>query len=277
MQKIKTELFDNKFYIVKGVNNKANIQFVDLQKTSSQQGQISPQIFTKNIQLHRLDIPVSINANINDLQETYILYNHIKNEINKEYFKLITELGEKNRIDAPMNHFDISITKLKEIYPNHDIGKIIISKFISSSNYIATEGRIGPARWITSNNKTYKYILDNLLDSTYLDNNLLIGNIPYIINDAIDDDIILLGRKNTISQPGVFCTILTDENGYIIIQEHFNYQDYNPGIYQKTLSIYYSVDEIGFNPKTQFLKLNTKSLGYYRAKKLQRIKELYGE
>jgi hypothetical protein len=275
MQKIKAELFDNKFYIVKGVNkHKINVKFIDLQRSSFS---ISPQIFSKNINLHNLDIIIEENVLLdrtNDIQKTYFLYNYIKNEINKAYFKIITELGEKNRINAPMNKLDIiNIQNIND--DSSSISKKVYSKLISASNYIASEGRLGPAQWLVSNNNTYKYILNYLLDmnlSYDTNDNLLIGNIPYIIDDLIDDDIILIGRKNNIDQPGVICTILTDENDNIITQEYSNIS-----FYQKTLSIFFSVDDIGINQKHQFLKINTRSIGYYRAKKLQRIKELYGE
>ena len=285
MQRLKPELFDNKFYIVKPVNRDVvNVQFIDFQYSTNPAPStvypnvIGPNIFTKTIKLHRLDIPIDRFMKMDETKETYLFYNQIKNEINKDFIRIITELGEKHRIDSPMDRLDIDITKLKKTYPEDSkekIGRKIISKCISSSSYIATDGRIGPAQWVTSNNKTYKFILDNLSDDilTYDDDkNLLVGGMPYIINDEIGDDIILLGRKNTLEQPGVICTILTDDNGYIYTQEVSGFNSY-----QRTLSIYYSVDDIGFNSIRQFLKLNTRSLSYYRAKKLRRIKELYGE
>ena len=286
MQKLKPELFDNKFYIVKPVNRDVvNIQFVDFQYSSTPAPSnvypnvIGPNIFTKTIKLKRLDISIDKFMQMDETKEAYLFYNTIKNEINKEFIKIITELGDKHRVDSPMDRLDIDISKLKKTYPDDSkdkIGRRILSKCISSSSYIATDGRIGPAQWIISNNKTYKFVLDYLSDSllTYDDtSNLLIGGMPYIINDEIDDDIILLGRQNKIDQPGVLCTILTDENGYIYTQEVAGFNNYQ----RTVLSVFYSIDEIGFNSKRQFLKLNTRSLGYYRAKKLQRIKELYGE
>jgi hypothetical protein len=278
MQKLKPELFDNKFYTVKKVNNDIVIvQFVDYQYSNPNAAN-GINIFTKTIKLKRLDIPIDKFMQMDETKEAYLFYNTIKNEINKEFIKIITELGDKHRVDSPMDRLDIDISKLKKTYPDDSkdkIGRRILSKCISSSSYIATDGRIGPAQWILSNNKTYKFVLDYLSDSllTYDDtSNLLVGGMQYIINDEIDDDIILVGRQNKIDQPGVLCTILTDENGYIYTQEVAGFNNY-----QRTVSVFYSVDEIGFNSIRQFLKLNTRSLGYYRAKKLQRIKELYGE
>ena len=295
MQKIKTELFDNKFYTVKGVNQIiSNISFIDFTTSppissiglsnspmsiglsNSPMSTISPNIYQKTIQLHKLDIPISIDkfSNIGDLQETHILYNNIKNAINKEYFKIITELGEKNRVDSPVDRLDIFIDKLKKDYPKSgELGRNIYSKFMSSSNYIATNGRIGPGQWLVSNTKTYKYIINYLnMELMYdADSNLLIGNMPYVVNDLIDDDIILMGKKNNISQPGVNCVILTDDDGYIITQEYISSTGYS-----KILSVFFSIDDIGLNPEHQFFKINTRSLTYYRCKKLKRIKELYG-
>jgi len=286
MQKIKVELFDNNYYIVKGVNNiTSNISYVDFTISQpiismglvSSPMSVSPNIFTKTIQLHRLDIPVNKFKNIDDLQETHTIYKYIKNAINKEYFKIISELGEKNRIDSPISFFDIFIDKLRKETETDipSIGRRIYSKFVSAGSYISSNGRIGPAQWLISNIKTYNYIINYLdMDLNIVhDNkgNLLIGNMPYFVEESVYDDIILIGRKNNTSQPGIHCNILTDNDGYIIIQENVNI-----GYYQKMLSVFFSVDDIGITPQTQFLKINTRSLGYYRYKKLQRIKELYG-
>ena len=281
MQKIKAELFDNPLYTVTHTNtDKLSVSFVDFNTTPAtnlSMSSITPSVIIKNIQLHRLDIsiPNTRFQNNAELQETHILYNYIKNEINKEYFKIITKLGEKNRIDAPTAAFDVFIDTLKkDKTPN--IGRRIYSKFLSASSYIASNGRMGPAQWLTSNFKTYKYILNYLDMELVYDNNsnLLIGNIPYLVNDLIDDDSILIGRKNSITQTGCHCTILTDKDGYIITNEHVNTEYYD---YNKTISVYFSVDDFGITPQTQFLKIGTRSLTYYRCKKLQRIKELYGD
>lgn len=282
LQKIKLELFDNKLYTVNSVQDiNVKFMFIDFPSLSSQSSPnqysvFQPNLFTKSFQLNRLDIPISIsNSNHHQFNITEILYRNIYNEINKEYFKVITQLGEKNRINLPMNNLDINISKIKSKYQDDEdkISKAIINKFQLSGNFIATEGRIGPNQWIVSNYKTYKYIL-NYIETDHIsfddNNNIVIGK-PFIIDDNIDDGIILTGRKNDIQSPGVHCFILCDKDNNIIINEINSFD-----IFSKIYSINFAIDSTGLNPEKQFLKINTKTIGYYRMKKLQKIKEIYG-
>lgn len=285
---IKIELLNNDFYSVTGVNaQKVNISYMDFQTTTtttstttSQYGNmypitISPNVFTKTIQLEYLDISLNPYFDFKDMKNVYFLYDKIKSEINKSYFNKLTELGDKNRDTAPVNMLDINLKDIKLNFKNENrnISRQIITKFNTSSSYIATTGRIGPAQWILSNSNTYKYILSHL-DSDQLefkDHKLMIGNIPYLVNDSVDDDIILFGRKNRVDSSGIHCFILSDDSKNIYFQEICD-----SVTYQKRYRIYYKIDDIGINPEYQYLELKTRNISYYRAKKLQKIKELYG-
>lgn len=273
LPRIKPDSLKNDFYIVKPMNNTVGtISFVDFVYSTST---VQPNIFNKNIQLHKLEISISKYLNISEMQYVNYIYSIIKKEIDNEYFKKITELGEKNRFNAPVNRLDIDISKMRTEY-NGDFGTVsrrITSNCITSSNFIAVNGRCGNAHWITSNIKTYNYLI-NYLDSSYNnDNKINIGNIQYIINDSVDDDILLLGRKNTIDQSGAHCFILTDDDGYILFNEYINAGDH----FNKNYVIYYAIEDIGISPELQYLKLNTRSLSYYRRKKLEKIRKLNGE
>ena len=284
IQKIKIELFDNKFYSVTKVNaQQVNISYIDFYTTPAStplgMATISPNIYNKVVKLKKLDISIPNNYGYNDdLKETYALYNCIKNSIDAEFFIKASELGELYRVNAPMNFLDFNIKKMKIGVDSSELSRKIISKFVTVSNYIASDGRIGPSQWIVSNSQTYKYILDNLDSPSIIydsnNNYILFGNSAFIINDSIKDDIILLGRKNNNQQSGVHCFILADNDGNIITQEFAQYG----GLTQnRMISIYYSIEDVGIKPQSQFLALKTRSIGYYRSKKLQRIKELYGE
>lgn len=289
LPKIKTELFDNIFYSVSNVNNdNVHISYMDYQITTTTSSTttimtgnvpyptIGLSLFTKNIKLKKMDLMLTPFFDQLDINTVKHIYSQIKNELDKDFFKKVAELGEKSRLMTSIGRLDIDIAKLKIEY-NGDVEKIsrnIISKCISSGSSIAVNGRIGPAHWIVSNQKTYNYILNYLKTDlvNYSNNQITIGGISYNVNNSVDDDILLLGRKNEPNISGVHCFILTDENGDIYIQENINTSSF-----QKTISIYYSIDDIGTYPEYQYLKLNTRSLSYYRAKKLQRIKNLYGE
>jgi len=275
LPRIESKLFKNDFYEVKGVNTqKCSISFVDFQysapPTNSNWGTISPNSYNKTFNLKQLKITVPSFLNFNDIKDVYLIYQTIKHQIDKEYFKKITDLGEQHRINGDIK-IDITHRQLDKGDPH----RIIFSRLINASNYLATEGRIGPAQWITSNKKTYNFFLSYLKDinlSYDQNNNLIIGNIKYIINDLIDDDIVLLGRNNNIDGPGVRCFFLTDERDNLIINEIMN-----PASMNKDLIIHYAVEDFGAQPHLQYFKINTKDISYYRYLKLKKIKETYNE
>ncbi len=291
MFKLPINIFNNDLYSITGVNAKnVSISYIDLQYTTSttcttlQSGNnypitVSPNVFSKSIQLDYVDISFKHYTINNEIEDMKILLDNLKNEINKSYFKQLTNLGEKHRITAPMNSFDINISDIKLKYNSKDknisqnVSRDIISKLMMSSNYIATICRFGPAQWIISNTNTYRYILENIdsANLTFNNNNMLFGNMPYIVDDLIDDDIILIGRKNDSTTPGLHCFILTDENKNIYFEKFSDVSNY-----QRTYRFYYKIDLIGTTPEYNFLKLNTRTISYYRAKKLKRIKEVYG-
>jgi hypothetical protein len=278
--KINIKYLENDIYsIISSKNITSSISYIDFSYTqpqptlnassSSAYGTVSPNVYLKNIQLKRLEIP--INTFLCNTNNTEQIFNIIKHEINKDAYKMITLLGEKSRITMPTNLSDFNIKKLKDKY-NDRLSRSIIAKFISLSNYIANNGRIVPAQYVISNFKTYNYILNNLdpIDLTYdkkgnffIDN----GHTPYLIDDLIDDDIIIFGRKTQNDQSGVHCAILTDENNDIIFQEVKSFDNFN-----NKLIMFYEVFDIGKNPEYQYIKINTRTLEYYRNKKLQRIK-----
>ena len=234
---INADLFENSFYSVTPINQPtAQVSYIDFiyssPTNSSNFGIVSPSIMSKTINVKKLVIP--INPYLNYKIEPLYLYNLIKNEINKEFFNIVTNLGEQHRkLDLK---FDIIIREIKKT--NKDIGRAIINRLNMTSSYIATQGRIGPAHWFTANSKTYNYILSHLQDEnlTYNQDMIpMIGIRPFIINDSIDDNTILVGRKNKIDGSGVHCFILTNEQKNIEFQKIMN-----TGFYNKDLVMYYA-------------------------------------
>lgn len=267
LPRINLEILKNNFYSVncaKNINN--TISFIDFTTTSTT---ISPNIFQKNFTLNKLSISLGnsykYNYYNNQINFQYSLYNQIRNELNKVFFEKITKLGELHRRGDIK--FDLDIKDKSE-----NMGRRIYSRLLNVSNYIATQGRIGPAQWFVSNTKTYNYVLSNLIDMTLnynSSNELMIGNTPYIINDLVDDDVILLGRQNKMDTAGVHCFILSDDNNNIDVQQI----TYPTG--DSELIMFYAIEDIGLHSEYQFFKINTRSLSYYRYKKLEKIKELY--
>jgi hypothetical protein len=272
---INASLFENPFYTVTPINQPtAQISYIDFAYSPTSSNTftnspsnlitISPTFISKIIKVKQLIIP--LNPYIEP--EPFYLYNIIKNEINKDYFNRITVLGEQHRkLDL---NFDIIIREIEKT--THNVGRVIINRLNMTNSYIASQGRIGPAHWITANKKTYNMILSYLKNEDLVYNQSMIpmiGNIPFIINDAIADDIILIGRKNDIKQPGVHCFILVNEQKNIEFQEISNMS-----IYNTNLVLYYALEEFGNQPFTQYMKIDTENLASKRYKKLKRIESL---
>ena len=260
--KIPTAAFENKFFTI--IDDKNDTNSVIVTSVDFSQSTMSPAILNKSFIFKTINISVSRYTQHDE--EIRFLYNSIKTNIYKEFFKQITILGEKNR--SANIKFDIDIPDIRKNSKN--IGRSIVARLNNASNYIASQGRIGPAQWLVSNNKTYNYILSYMTDLGLIynsDGQLMIGNAPFIIDELIDDDIILLGRKNGIEQPGVHCIIKTDSS-HIKFQE---YSSYNTDINYIAETV---IDSNGFQPHLQYFKINTRSVSYYRMLKLQRLKEL---
>jgi len=258
---MKPELLDNNFYTIKGTTqDTTNIRFVNFQYG------VSPNIYQKAVKVQSLTF-LNKDITIKD----------IKNEIDKDFFKIITGLSNQHSEIASSilpnisKKFDINIKDLKS--KGLSVDRTIIAKFNNVSNLIAVEGRIGPSQYIVSNNDTYNYILNYIGHNQFLFHNgiMMIGNMPYIINDNIEGDIILLGRKNRIDQPGVHCLILTNDKGDILFDT-----TYDPKMINKKVTIYYKIVDLGTHPYYQFYSIKTRNIAYYRKLKLKRIKDLYG-
>jgi len=273
--KINIKHLENELYSVKSTPNKiCNIQYFDFQfgtsnlnSSSTSIQTISPNIMQQNITLDSsVEIEFSYYHQYNPNDDIYI-FNAIKNKINNDFCKNVTILGNKHRSDGVK--FDINIKEIKELYPI-DYQKRIYYKLNNASNYISKESRYGPSTFFLVNNKTYDYILTNLTDQLLSYNNknqITINSAPFIINENIDDDIIVTGRKGTLDQPGLHCVINTDDQENLNIIEQHNYGTY----LGKKYILHYKIFELGNNSFKSYLNMNTKSLAYQRFKKLQKI------
>lgn len=274
--KIKVELFENTFYtVIPTNNNTSQIAYVDFAfsnsptnnwgstSSSTNYPTISANVMSQTINVQQLIIP--IDRYIPQYNIPHILYETIKKEIDKEFFRKVTILSEQHR---NLIKFDMIIEEMKKT--TNDISKAIISRFHRISSHIATEGRIGPAHWFTSNSKTYNYILSYLQDEHITYNQDMIpmfGSTPFIINDFIDDDIILVGRKNSLEQPDTKCFILVDDQKNVLFHEISHIGFHN------NLVMYYTIEDIG-QAHLQYFKMDTETLATKRYKKLKKIENL---
>ena len=226
-------------------------------------------VCTKNINLTRLKF--DIDKKYSEEQSTKYIKSVISDEITNKFIPIVLELGNKNREklknDLPnrLNKFDIFVDKIikefsQEKFNKEDkIMRRIYGNFLNASNYITNNGRYGPANFFISNHKNYndtnKYIKD-------------INNIKYEINNSIKDDIIIVGRKNSVENNGIHCFIYSDNDKNII----FNKIE-TP--YNISYVIYYTIEEIGSYAENQYLTLHTKDITYYRKEKIKKINNSY--
>ena len=186
-----------KYLPIKEINNGTDsfeLIFIDMKIDDNDNDTISPDVFTKKQELRYTDIE------------------NIHAKILKKIIKLSKENIDKFSIIDIVNNYD-GIT----------LDRKILSQILLASNFIATDGRIGPANTILISNKNYKIYKKPLkmLDDMY----------DIILDDGVED--LILYRKNDYDQPGV--DLVYNDNKYDVV-------------------------DIGFFPHKQFIniKLETK-------------------
>jgi hypothetical protein len=262
LPRIKIKDIENELFTINGVNNHiVEINHIDFVQTTSipniQIQNIYPTIITPVVYRKQVNLtPLHVNVKYNTIDD-------IKQELTKKFIIKITELGKKHREKSEIkNKLDIDIKKLES--------RKIISKFISNGSNITVQGRIGPGQFLISNSNTYKDILKRLVEDdiniTYNDKlQLTLTTLTYFIDNSVEDDIVLMGRKNKIDTPGVHCSIEIDENGFIKFKE----------CQENIIKLFYSIYDIGYNPEYQYYAIFIRDILYIRNKKLNKIKEIY--
>ena len=125
---------------------------------------------------------------------------------------------DKNRQSAPIFDFDVDVyAGILGGETSHAVQRKLISKILNASNYIATEGRIGPAQYVVTNGNLAAALQDiagyttlNPTKSKISGTGQLypvgqIGDISIYVDPYMkyNDNRILVGRKNQPDQPGV--------------------------------------------------------------------------
>lgn len=249
MEKINLDLFDNIFYQIKGTKNQqSDVYYIDFKYETDGDETIidGPDTYKQSIDLKKYVIEK-------------IDFEIIKKEIDKDFGLIISELGEQNRIylNKIMKNpnfsekFDLNENVLLEKAEGDisKVGRFMVSKSNITASIIATEGRIGPAHWMLANQKTYDWFVKKIGTNLFTENNdkLFLANIAIDVNDSIEDDVLIEGRKSHINQPGLTCVILVDDDNNIIYEEDE---------ITKEISIFFKIISYGFFPHKQFMKMN---------------------
>jgi hypothetical protein len=248
---------------------------------------IGPDIFTKTIQVGDIEISSALKrTQIEDIKAATgmdivqklesVLVNELTQTISKQIVAKVTELSDKNRIawttpkdGSGVSKFDFNVDTYLAVgaatpggETTHSIQRKLIAKINNASNFIATEGRVGPAQYLVTNGNLASVIQDvagytiNPVKSSNLNANGQlfpmgnVGNISIYVDpyQRWDDNRIFLGRKNSVDQPGlVFVPYLMAQSIQLISEA-----TWAPRMLIRSR---YAVADIGFFPHKQFMTI----------------------
>jgi hypothetical protein len=197
--------------------------------------------------------------------------------ISKQIVAKIFEMGDLNRLSAPAytgtalagDTAGKTIFDLNTKYASgtlggettHAVQRKLITKIAHASNYIATEGRVGPAQYLITNGGLAAALQDiagytiNPLKSKMNASGQLypvgsIGDISIYVDPYMryNDNRIVLGRKNNPDQPGIiFVPYLMAQSISVISEATF--------APRMLLRSRYAVTEVGWYPQKQFMTI----------------------
>jgi hypothetical protein len=250
-------------------------------------GVIGPKISSKTVAVGTIEVSsalrrteiedIKANTGMDIVQKMEsILVNELSQTISKQIVNKIFEMGELNRTNAPVagstystaianqTIFDLD-TKYAGVAvggeTTHAVQRKLITKIAHASNYIATEGRVGPAQYLITNGGLAAALQDiagytiNPLKSKMNSQGQLypvgsIGDISIYVDPYMryNDNRIVLGRKNNPDQPGIiFVPYLMAQSISIISEATF--------APRMLLRSRYAVTEVGWYPQKQFMTI----------------------
>ena len=253
-----------------------------LQDDQSYSGVIGPKISSKTIAVGTIEVSsalrrteiedIKANTGMDIVQKMEsILVNELSQTISKQIVAKIFEMGSLNRTTAPSNGSGISIFDFNTNYAvssnavggetTHAVQRKLITRISHASNYIATEGRVGPAQFLITNGGLAAALQDiagytiNPVKSKLNGQGQLypvgsIGDIAIYVDPYMkyNDNRIVLGRKNNPDQPGIiFVPYLMAQSISVISEATF--------APRMLLRSRYAVAEVGWFPQKQFMTL----------------------
>ena len=252
-------------------------------------GVIGPDIFTKAIQVGDIEISSALKrTQIEDIKASTgmdivqklesVLINELTQTISKQIVAKIRDLGEKNRVShtspkdgAGISKFDFDVDSYigsTGFGPapggetTHSIQRKLVAKINNASNFIATDGRVGPSQYLVTNGNLASVIQDiagytiNPVNAGKLNTNGQlypmgnIGNIAIYVDPYMrwDDNRIFLGRKNSVDQPGLIFVPYLMAQSISLISE----ATWAPRMLIRSR---YAIADIGFFPEKQFMAI----------------------
>jgi hypothetical protein len=256
-------------------------------------GVIGPKVSTKSIAVGTIEVSsvlrrteiedIKANTGMDIVQKMEsILVNELSQTISKQIVAKIFEMGDLNRTSAPSFGGTPSITghtvfDLDTNYAaagpggetTHSIQRKLITKMVHASNFIATEGRVGPAQFAVTNGALAATLMDisgytiNPVKSKMNATGQLypvgqIGDMQVYVDPYMkyNDNRIVIGRKNNPDQPGIlFVPYLMAQSISIISEATF--------APRMLLRSRYAVAEVGWYPQKQFMTIVVKDTNSY--------------
>ena len=252
-------------------------------------GVIGPKISSKTIAVGTIEVSsalrrteiedIKANTGMDIVQKMEsILVNELSQTISKQIVAKIFEMGDLNRTSAPAfagtatiaGHtiFDLDTAYATTNAPGgettHAVQRKLITKIAHASNFIATEGRVGPAQYLITNGGLAAALQDiagytiNPVKSKLNGQGQLypvgsIGDIAIYVDPYMryNDNRIVLGRKNNADQPGIiFVPYLMAQSISVISEATF--------APRMLLRSRYAVAEVGWFPQKQFMTISVK-------------------
>ena len=251
-------------------------------------GIIGPKVSSKSVQVGTIEVSTALRrTEIEDIKANTgmdivqkmesILVNELSQTISKQIVAKIFELGDRNRATAPLNTTLTStlivgsastIFDLNTVYASstggettHAVQRKLITKMVHASNYIATEGRVGPAQFAVTNGGLAAALMDiagytiNPVKSKISGQGQLypvgqIGDISIYVDPYMryNDNRIVLGRKNNPDQPGlIFVPYLMAQSISVISEATF--------APRMLLRSRYAIADVGFFPEKQYMTI----------------------
>ena len=248
-------------------------------------GVIGPKISSKTIAVGTIEVSsalrrteiedIKANTGMDIVQKMEsILVNELSQTISKQIVAKIFEMGSLNRTSAPLSTVGggLTIFDLNTAYASvgsgyvggettHAVQRKLITKIAHASNFIATEGRVGPAQYLITNGGLAAALQDiagytiNPVKSKLNGQGQLypvgsIGDIAIYVDPYMkyNDNRIVLGRKNNPDQPGIiFVPYLMAQSISVISEATF--------APRMLLRSRYAVAEVGWFPQKQFMTI----------------------
>jgi hypothetical protein len=265
---------------------------------NSYAGVIGPKISSKSVAVGTIEVSsalrrteiedIKANTGMDIVQKMEsILVNELSQTISKQIVAKIFELGDLNRTSAPLYSGPATFTgvtsptifDLDTSYvtagggiggeTTHAVQRKLITKIAHASNYIATEGRVGPAQYLITNgglaaalSDISGYTLNPLKSKMNASGQLYpvgsIGDISIYVDPYMryNDNRIVLGRKNNPDQPGIiFVPYLMAQSISIISEATF--------APRMLLRSRYAVTEVGWYPQKQCMTIKVVDQNQY--------------